>query len=88
MVGGEGPTFPPGCIITVDPAVPAMAGDHVVVRLAGAREAMFRTLEGNGVRARVLRALNPVYPSMPLPSDAKIMGVVIAVNTDIRRRAG
>jgi SOS-response transcriptional repressor LexA len=77
--GGLG--FPDGCIIVVDPTVTAMPGDHVIVRLKTADEAIFRKLECDG-DLRFLKPLNPAYPNMPLSSDAKIAGVVVQVNIE------
>jgi SOS-response transcriptional repressor LexA len=82
-------SFPDGCIITVDPTMEAMPGHYVIVRLKGASEAIFRALflqDGDG--ALGLACLNTKYPSMPLPADAKIVGVVTQKQELIRDREG
>ena len=79
-------SFPDGCMIVVNATLTAMPGDHVVVRLKGVQEAIFRKLECDG-DVRFLKPLNPEYPNMSLPSDAKIAGVVTQVEVRIRRRA-
>jgi Peptidase S24-like len=85
MVSGEGESFPPGCLIVVDPtaAARALPGDYVIVRLKDAREAIFRTLEQDGPTL-MLRPLNQDYPSMPLPADARIVGVVVEKQESVR----
>jgi SOS-response transcriptional repressor LexA len=88
MVSGEGESFPPGCIITVDPTVEAMPGHYVIVRLKGASEAIFRLLVQQEVDTLMLSPLNAKYPSMPLPADAKIVGVVTQKQELVRDREG
>jgi SOS-response transcriptional repressor LexA len=70
-------SFPELCIIIVDPDIRPVVGHHVVVRLKDASNHMFRLLDQEG-DTLVLRALNPKYPTRPLPADARILGVVIA----------
>lgn len=90
MVNDHAPhSFPAGCTITVDPTMEAMPGHYVIVRLKGASEAIFRALvllDDDGTLG--LACLNTKYPSMPLPADAKIVGVVTAKQELIRDRKG
>jgi Peptidase S24-like len=81
-------SFPDGCIIIVDPSVERpMAGDYVVVRPKHAAEVIFRLLDQEGDNL-VLRPLNPEYPIMPLPADARILGVVVQKQTQTWVRPG
>jgi SOS-response transcriptional repressor LexA len=79
-------SFPDGCIIVVDPTIPPMPGDNVVVKLPAVEEAVFKTLELFDGKQH-LKPLNSRYPIAPMPEDAKIIGVVVAVQTAITPRA-
>lgn len=72
------PSFPEGCIIVVDPSVEAAPGDHVIVQLTTATEAVFKTLEFDG-QLYFLKPLNSRYPISPMPADARVVGVVVEV---------
>jgi SOS-response transcriptional repressor LexA len=72
-------SFPIDCIIVVDPSVTAAPGDHIVVRLKGAKEATFRKLDFDG-ESHFLMPLNPRYPIAPMPEDARIVGVVVQMS--------
>jgi SOS-response transcriptional repressor LexA len=70
--------YPAGYILTVDRTVYALPGDRIIVRLEDAREPIFRSFEkGEGKRTLMIRALNPQYPSIPLPSNTKVVVVVV-----------
>lgn len=71
----EGPSFPPGSIIIVDPAMEAQNESFVVVRVKGADEASFKQLVIDGGRT-YLKPLNPRYPVIEAQPDATICGVV------------
>lgn len=81
MVSSDGkPSFPEGCIIIVEPIGPAgpRPGQHVIVQLSTAKEAVFKKLvEFDG--QLWLKPLNSQYPIAPLPADAHILGVVVSV---------
>jgi SOS-response transcriptional repressor LexA len=86
MVDSAAPfSFPVDSIIVVDPSVTAAPGDHVVVRLKEAQEAIFRQLDFDGEN-HFLKPLNPLYPVAPLPLDARIVGVVVQVQKTVWRR--
>lgn len=76
MVDPGGRSYPDGCLIVVDPDRKAKPGERVVVRLATAEEAIFKQLEFDGAQY-FLKPLNPRYPLLPMPADAKIVGVVV-----------
>ncbi|HEX3915525.1 MAG TPA: S24 family peptidase [Steroidobacteraceae bacterium] len=78
---GPGFSFPLDSIIIVDPSGDAHPGDHVIVKLSTAREPIFRMLDSDG-QQRFLKPLNPRYPTTPVPADARIVGVVISVQTE------
>lgn len=81
-----GISFPHGAIIVVDPTKRANPGDNVVVRLPGADEAVFKALEFDGAQY-FLKPLNQRYPIIPMPFDALIVGVVVAVQVKIMPRS-
>jgi hypothetical protein len=70
-------SFPPGCNIHIAEKV-AQPGEFVAVRLAPARGVIFRRLKTEGTQ-QLLEPLNPKYPTTPLPADAGILGVVVAM---------
>jgi SOS-response transcriptional repressor LexA len=58
--------------------VKAAPGDHVIVQLPSAVEAVFKTLEFDG-QHYFLKPLNSRYPISEMPSDARVVGVVVSV---------
>lgn len=79
MTGPPGTkSFPDGCKIIIDPTIDPKPGMRVVVRLDGVDEATFKELVLDSGRY-FLRALNPQYPVMPMPEDARIIGVVVGM---------
>lgn len=72
---GNGPSFPDGAIICVDPEVQPQHRDYVVVRIESNKEATFKQLVDEGGQ-RYLKPLNPRYPIMPITEDATFCGVV------------
>lgn len=76
MVRPDGTGFPPGTIIVVDPELEARNNNFVVVRFSNSDEATFKQLVIDGPN-KLLRALNPGYPSIPVSDDARLCGVVI-----------
>lgn len=89
MVDPAGGTmsFSPGDIIIVDPNREAMPGYPVIVKLADAPEAVFKMLEVYDGK-RYLKPLNPIYPTAPMPADARIVGVVISRQVHTLTEAG
>lgn len=82
MVDGAGRhSYPDGCTIIVDPNREAKPGDRVVVKLTESDEATFKQLEFDGDRY-YLKPLNSRYPLSPMPTDAKIIGVVVQTQID------
>lgn len=77
------PDFPEGTVIIVDPAVSPKNGDYVVVRFNDTDEATFKKLVIDGP-TKVLRPLNPAYPTIQLSEDAQLAGVVVEAN--LRRK--
>lgn len=83
MVAPDGTGFPDGSIIIIDPEAEARNGDYVVVRFDNTDEATFKRLLVDGP-LKILKPLNPAYPSIPVTEDARLAGVVVEVN--MRRR--
>jgi SOS-response transcriptional repressor LexA len=71
------PRYHEGDTIYVDPGVEAVQGSDVVVRLEDRNEVTFKRLVMEGTR-RFLKPLNPRYDIVPVTSEAKVVGVVIA----------
>jgi SOS-response transcriptional repressor LexA len=90
MVAPEGqwPTFPPGCIITVDPNREAESGYPVLVEFNDGRTS-FKMLEiYDGFPQKWLKPLNPTYIPRRLPDDARIIGVAVSVMVETLTDAG
>jgi SOS-response transcriptional repressor LexA len=77
-----GLSFPDDSIIVVDPTATASPGDPVVVRRTKTEKTSFRLLEFYD-RHYFLKPLNPRYPTVAMPDDARIIGVVIQVLVEI-----
>lgn len=75
MQSAEGPSFPDGSVICVEPEQVARSGSFVVARLDDSMEATFKQLVIDGDR-RYLKPLNPRYPIMPIDGELTICGVV------------
>jgi len=73
MVSETGDSFPPGCLIVVEPDLPAIPGDYVIA-LHEPNETTFKQLVKDGSDL-YLKPLNARYPIKPL-GTAKIIGVV------------
>lgn len=71
----DGSGFPDGCIIAVDPMRKPRGGDFVVVRFADTDEATFKQYIIDGP-VKLLKPLNPSYPTFQVPPDAHLAGVV------------
>lgn len=83
MVAPDGSGFPEGAVIIVDPKIDARNGDYVVVRFQNSDEATFKRLVIDGP-LKLLRPLNPTYPTINITDDARLCGVVVEVN--VRRK--
>lgn len=72
-------SYAPGDFIAVDPAREANNRSMVVVRIDGEERAQLKQMLTDESGLRLLRALNPHWPGnpVPLPSGARIIGVVI-----------
>jgi SOS-response transcriptional repressor LexA len=79
MFKSEGVSFPDGTIIVVEPEMDARNGDFVVVRFENTDEATFKQLIVDG-RMKILKPLNPAYPTMQVTEDCRLCGVVIESN--------
>ena len=85
-VSGESmePDYHNGDIIYIDPDVAPIHGKDVVVRLGERNEVTFKRLVVEGER-RYLKPLNQNWPDkfVSMPTDARIVGVVVGRYTDI-----
>jgi SOS-response transcriptional repressor LexA len=72
-------SYAPGDFIAVDPAREATNRSMVVVRIDGEERAQLKQMLTDESGLQLLRALNPQWPgdAFPLPSGARIIGVVI-----------
>lgn len=83
MTSPIGVSVPEGSMILVDPGLPADPGDFVVAKLPETNKATFKKLvEDSG--EWFLRPLNPVYPTRPFPSAARVVGVVVETRLVLR----
>lgn len=81
----NGPSFPEGSIIAVEPKLEAKNGDFVVVRFNNTDEATFKQLVLDGP-FKFLKPLNPRYNAIPVKDDAQLCGVVTEVTMKRRFR--
>ena len=74
MSAPHGPSYPPGCIIIVDPDQTPVPGDRILAALDGEPDAAFKILVRDGGKT-FLKSLNPHYP--PIFEEFRILGKVI-----------
>lgn len=79
---GEGPSFPEGSLIVVDPHKPPVNGNCVVVGLREGEKPVLKQLVIDGPR-RYLKPLNPRYPVLEMSADSRIYGVVVQAVLDV-----
>jgi SOS-response transcriptional repressor LexA len=71
-----GKTYPPGCIVYVDPDMPITNGCRVIAKIPSEEKATFKVyMEDAG--KRFLRPLNPIYPVIEMTEGMLICGVVV-----------
>lgn len=70
------PTYPEGSIIIVDPDRAIFNGAPVIVRLDKSQEVTFKIYEEDAGR-KLLKPLNPQYPTIHIEDSATIVGVVV-----------
>lgn len=74
---GNGPNFPDGTLIIVDPSRGANAGDYVVAKDVATQQATFKRLVTDGGRW-FLRPLNPAYPTIEIDDpNMRVIGRVV-----------
>lgn len=71
-----GKTYPPGCVVFVDPDVALTNGARVIAKIPGSQEATFKVFVEDAGR-RYLRPLNPAYPTIDMTEEMLICGVVV-----------
>lgn len=81
MMGPDGIGYPHGCRVIVDPAIAAVPGKRVIVKLDGIEEATFKELALDA-GVYYLKPLNPRFPVMPMPEGARIVGVIVQTIID------
>jgi len=85
-VSGESmePDYHHGDLIYIDPDVAPIHGKDVLVRLGEQNEVIFKRLVVEGER-RYLKPLNQNWPDkfITMPTDARIVGVVVGRYTDL-----
>jgi SOS-response transcriptional repressor LexA len=77
---GDGDSFPPGCLIVVDPDYEHRHKSYVIARLNGG-EVTFKQLVIDGGQ-RYLKPLNPRYPLTVFTEDMTLCGVVRAMTME------
>jgi len=71
-----GKTYPPGCIVYVDPDMPITNGCRVIAKIPSEEKATFKVFVEDAGR-RYLRPLNPTYPTIEMTEGMLICGVVV-----------
>jgi len=71
-----GKTYPPGCIVYVDPDMPITNGCRVIAKIPSEEKATFKMFVEDAGR-RYLRPLNPAYPTIEMTEGMLICGVVV-----------
>ena len=74
-------SYPPGCILYVDPDKPVTNGCRVIARIHEDEVATFKIYSEDAGK-RYLRPLNPQYPTIEMTSEMHICGVVTGVYSD------
>lgn len=73
----DGPSFPEGTILIVDPEVAPDPGRFVIAKDIDTHKASFKRLMSDGLRW-YLRPLNPAYPTREIDDPAlRVIGVVV-----------
>ncbi|WP_299733892.1 XRE family transcriptional regulator [uncultured Endozoicomonas sp.] len=73
-------SYPPGCIIYVDPDKPVTNGCRVVAHIDGTDEVTFKTyIEDAG--HRFLKPINPQFKTIDITKNTRICGVVVCKMT-------
>ena len=75
MMRPDGTGFPDGCYIAVKTRRRPKSGEFVVARFTDTNEATFKQFIIDGP-VKLLKPLNPAYPTHILPPDALIVGTV------------
>lgn len=80
------PTFPPGCLIFVDPEVMPISGKKVVAVLTDAdphKTTFKQYIEDGG--EKMLKAINPDWPEryVPINGNCRIIGTVIFAGNEV-----
>ncbi len=75
------PSYPPGCVIIVDPERVPKNADRVLVKIADVDEPAFKVYTIDSGRI-FLRSLNPQYPPLAWRDDMRILGVVVQTVID------
>ncbi|BCT33887.1 peptidase S24 [Pseudomonas protegens] len=73
---GPGRSYPPGCLIFVDPEIKAKNGDCVIASLPNAHEATFKVFVED-IGKRFLKSVNPQYPMLEMTEGILVCGKVI-----------
>lgn len=79
---GSGPSYPAGTVIIARADRQPRPGQIVVVHVAGSAELLVKRLAVDG-EAFLLEPLNPRYPMLPMPANARIVGVAIKAEIDV-----
>jgi SOS-response transcriptional repressor LexA len=85
---GQWPTFPPDCIIIIDPDRKAEPGCYVLVEFKDGRTSFKKLEMYKGFRKKWLVPLNPIYVPSRLPDDARVVGVVVQVEIHTELETG
>lgn len=79
------PRFPNGTVLVVEPGLTPEDRDFLLISTKGARMATVKQLLLDG-QDHYLKPLNPEFQTVMMSTDHHILGVVLQVRMDIRRR--
>lgn len=82
MVNPAGnPSYPPGCVIIVDPDREPQDGNRVIVQIPGVSEATFKVYTVDAGRI-LLRSYAPQIPAIQWKDGMRVLGVVVKTIID------
>lgn len=76
MTAPFGLSFPEGTMILVDTEREYQSGSYVIAKLIDVNEATFKKLVIDA-GVKLLKPLNPAYPTLPINGNCRIVGVVV-----------
>lgn len=84
MINSHGaPSFPPGCVLIVDPDIDAYNGAFVIAKMEGEEEATFKKFVKDGPNFYLMPLNYPKYDKIICGETCRIVGVVKKAEFDL-----